>query len=57
MLPLPAPPDPWRERNPACARECQASWFGFAIHRIPPDEIGETLALFDSILTLAEPQT
>lgn len=39
------------------ARECQASWFGFAIHRIPPDEIGETLALFDSILTLAEPQT
>lgn len=29
---------------------------GFAIHRIPPDEIGETLALFDSILKGAEPQ-
>ncbi len=29
---------------------------GFAIHRIPPDEIGETLALFDEILAKAEPQ-
>src|SRR4051812_3814426 len=29
---------------------------GFAIHRIPPDEIGETLALFDTILKQAEPQ-
>ena len=29
---------------------------GFAIHRIPPEEIGETLALFDEILKKAEPQ-
>jgi len=29
---------------------------GFAIHRIPEDEIGETLALFDTILREAEPQ-
>jgi hydrogenase expression/formation protein HypC len=29
---------------------------GFAIHRIPPEEIGETLALFDTILANAEPQ-
>ena len=29
---------------------------GFAIHRMPPDEIGETLALFDTILKAAEPQ-
>ena len=29
---------------------------GFAIHRIPEDEIGETLALFDEILKKAEPQ-
>lgn len=29
---------------------------GFAIHRIPVDEIGETLALFDFILEQAEPQ-
>jgi hydrogenase expression/formation protein HypC len=29
---------------------------GFAIHRIPPDEIGETLALFQTILESAEPQ-
>ena len=29
---------------------------GFAIHRIPPEEIGETLALFDTILATAEPQ-
>jgi hydrogenase expression/formation protein HypC len=29
---------------------------GFAIHRIPEDEIGETLALFDEILRSAEPQ-
>lgn len=29
---------------------------GFAIHRIPPDEIGETLALFETILQSAEPQ-
>jgi hydrogenase expression/formation protein HypC len=28
---------------------------GFAIHRIPPEEIGETLALFDTILKTAEP--
>lgn len=29
---------------------------GFAIHRIPAEEIGETLALFDTILKNAEPQ-
>jgi hydrogenase expression/formation protein HypC len=29
---------------------------GFAIHRIPAEEIGETLALFDEILKSAEPQ-
>ena len=29
---------------------------GFAIHRIPPEEIGETLALFDTILREAEPR-
>ena len=29
---------------------------GFAIHRIPAEEIGETLALFDHILKNAEPQ-
>ena len=29
---------------------------GFAIHRIPAEEIGETLALFDTILRNAEPQ-
>ncbi|HET7786392.1 MAG TPA: HypC/HybG/HupF family hydrogenase formation chaperone [Myxococcales bacterium] len=29
---------------------------GFAIHRIPEDEIGETLQLFDTILREAEPQ-
>ena len=29
---------------------------GFAIHRIPPDEIGETLALFDTILKEAQPE-
>jgi hydrogenase expression/formation protein HypC len=29
---------------------------GFAIHRIPAEEIGETLALFDEILASAEPQ-
>ena len=29
---------------------------GFAIHRIPAEEIGETLALFDTILKEAEPQ-
>jgi len=29
---------------------------GFAIHRIPAEEIGETLALFDTILANAEPQ-
>ncbi len=29
---------------------------GFAIHRIPEEEIGETLALFDEILAKAEPQ-
>ncbi len=29
---------------------------GFAIHRIPEAEIGETLALFDTILKEAEPQ-
>jgi hydrogenase expression/formation protein HypC len=29
---------------------------GFAIHRIPAEEIGETLALFDTILAHAEPQ-
>jgi hydrogenase expression/formation protein HypC len=29
---------------------------GFAIHRIPDEEIGETLALFDEILRQAEPQ-
>ena len=29
---------------------------GFAIHRIPEEEIGETLALFDTILKEAEPQ-
>jgi hydrogenase expression/formation protein HypC len=29
---------------------------GFAIHRIPAEEIGETLALFDEILKNAEPQ-
>jgi hydrogenase expression/formation protein HypC len=29
---------------------------GFAIHRIPPEEIDETLALFDTILKAAEPQ-
>jgi hydrogenase expression/formation protein HypC len=29
---------------------------GFAIHRIPEDEIGETLELFDTILREAEPQ-
>jgi hydrogenase expression/formation protein HypC len=29
---------------------------GFAIHRIPAEEIGETLALFDTILKHAEPQ-
>jgi hydrogenase expression/formation protein HypC len=29
---------------------------GFAIHRIPEDEIGETLALFDTILREAQPQ-
>lgn len=29
---------------------------GFAIHRIPAEEIGETLALFDTILKSAEPQ-
>jgi hydrogenase expression/formation protein HypC len=29
---------------------------GFAIHRIPAEEIGETLALFDTILKDAEPQ-
>jgi hydrogenase expression/formation protein HypC len=29
---------------------------GFAIHRIPEDEIGDTLALFDEILRTAEPQ-
>jgi hydrogenase expression/formation protein HypC len=29
---------------------------GFAIHRIPSDEIGETLQLFDTILREAEPQ-
>jgi hydrogenase expression/formation protein HypC len=29
---------------------------GFAIHRIPEDEIGETLALFDTILKEAQPQ-
>ena len=29
---------------------------GFAIHRIPAEEIAETLALFDTILANAEPQ-
>jgi hydrogenase expression/formation protein HypC len=29
---------------------------GFAIHRIPEDEIAETLALFDTILKHAEPE-
>ena len=29
---------------------------GFAIHRIPEEEIGDTLALFDEILAKAEPQ-
>jgi len=29
---------------------------GFAIHRIPEDEIAGTLALFDEILRTAEPQ-
>jgi hydrogenase expression/formation protein HypC len=29
---------------------------GFAIHRIPEEEIGETLQLFDTILREAEPQ-
>jgi hydrogenase expression/formation protein HypC len=29
---------------------------GFAIHRIPPEEIGGTLELFDEILRKAEPQ-
>ena len=29
---------------------------GFAIHRIPEEEIGETLALFDTILREAQPQ-
>ncbi len=29
---------------------------GFAIHRIPPEEIGETLALFDTILKEAQPE-
>jgi hydrogenase expression/formation protein HypC len=29
---------------------------GFAIHRIPEDEIGETLQLFDTILREAEPR-
>ena len=29
---------------------------GFAIHRIPADEVGETLALFETILKNAEPQ-
>jgi hydrogenase expression/formation protein HypC len=29
---------------------------GFAIHRIPAEEIGETLLLFDEILKNAEPQ-
>jgi hydrogenase expression/formation protein HypC len=29
---------------------------GFAIHRIPEEEIAETLALFDEILKHAEPQ-
>lgn len=29
---------------------------GFAIHRIPADEVGETLALFETILKYAEPQ-
>jgi hydrogenase expression/formation protein HypC len=29
---------------------------GFAIHRIPAEEIAETLALFDTILKNAEPQ-
>ncbi|MGZ6143626.1 MAG: HypC/HybG/HupF family hydrogenase formation chaperone [Myxococcales bacterium] len=29
---------------------------GFAIHRIPEDEIGETLELFDTILKEAQPE-
>ena len=29
---------------------------GFAIHRIPDDEVGETVALFETILASAEPQ-
>jgi hydrogenase expression/formation protein HypC len=29
---------------------------GFAIHRIPAEEIGETLALFEEILRTAEPR-
>ena len=29
---------------------------GFAIHRIPAEEIGETLVLFDEILRNAEPR-
>ena len=29
---------------------------GFAIHRIPADEIAETLALFDTILKEAQPE-
>ncbi|HEY6912238.1 MAG TPA: HypC/HybG/HupF family hydrogenase formation chaperone [Myxococcales bacterium] len=29
---------------------------GFAIHRIPEDEIGETLQLFDTILREGQPQ-
>jgi hydrogenase expression/formation protein HypC len=29
---------------------------GFAIHRIPSEEIGETLALFEEIVRTAEPR-
>ena len=29
---------------------------GFAIHSIPEDEVGDTLALFETILEHAEPQ-
>lgn len=29
---------------------------GFAIHRIPPEEIEDTLALFDQILREAQPE-